>query len=806
MKMKTSFRFAIISALCLLSLSLSCQENPVKETNQAPSIPVVDVPSGAPPHGSDSRPISQVLRWKCVDPDGDTLLYDVYFGTASTPPLRIQKITVREYTPSDLQYDTTYYWKIVAHDGKGATSESPVWQFTTMAQPIETVSTPSSPSGPSAGNPGESLIYVTGGASSSLGHDIQYRFDWGDSNLSAWNVSETAFHIWSKVGSYAVRAQSRCSIHNDKVSSWSQNKTVTIVGPIVPMLSVFPTELDFDSTKTNLTFTIDNKGNGALNWFNSVNQSWMTLDVISGSTTFEIDRIAVSVDRTGLSVGTHAGIVTISSNGGNSVIEVSLEVKGNPALCSIFPQSLDFDSVEVGETKDLSFTITNVGGGNLSGSLSELCDDYSIVSGSNSYNLTSGQSQSVTIRYAPDKIKTDSCAIIVSPSCDNVICSGTGFVPPICVLDLSHLDFGTVQIGQEAELSLTVENQGGGILSGVVSEDCSDFSIVSGGSYSLGNGESQTVTVQFKPTSTGVQTCAIKMGSNCIDISSIAEGVPAECIVSVSSPAKSEIWTKGTQQTIRWNKDNCSAPDVDILFSKGLFSGGVILGTIAKSTPNDGLYDWTVDEFGGGTYSDYHIFVVDSLDITSGGYSAAFTVLNNDPVTITLNATADADIIQNLPDINVGTSQLLLVGKVTGDGFYGSFVRFSGLLSSVPSGATIISAELILTRRFWDGSLTMQVTPTKRNWLESTITWNTQPGEVSSTQTRVNPNGGGNPSQIRIDVTQHVQEWVDDVRPNYGFAMWSYGATNFEDVVQFYARESSTSSYHPKLTIVYKSP
>jgi hypothetical protein len=30
-----------------------------------------------------------------------------------------------------LEKNTTYYWKVVAQDNKGGTSESPVWRFTT---------------------------------------------------------------------------------------------------------------------------------------------------------------------------------------------------------------------------------------------------------------------------------------------------------------------------------------------------------------------------------------------------------------------------------------------------------------------------------------------------------------------------------------------------------------------------------------------------------------------------------------------------------------------------------------------------
>ena len=54
----------------------------------------------------------------------------------------------------------------------------------TISAPIETVSTLSSPTGPASGSPNTSYTYSTGGSSSSLGHTIQYFFDWGDGSNS----------------------------------------------------------------------------------------------------------------------------------------------------------------------------------------------------------------------------------------------------------------------------------------------------------------------------------------------------------------------------------------------------------------------------------------------------------------------------------------------------------------------------------------------------------------------------------------------------------------------------------------------
>ncbi len=80
---------------------------------------------------------------------GLTATYNVYFGTAASPPLVQSGVSVKSYDPGTLAYSTTYYWKIVAVDANGSTS-SVVWRFATGAEPCTT--RPTAPSSPSPSN------------------------------------------------------------------------------------------------------------------------------------------------------------------------------------------------------------------------------------------------------------------------------------------------------------------------------------------------------------------------------------------------------------------------------------------------------------------------------------------------------------------------------------------------------------------------------------------------------------------------------------------------------------------------------
>jgi len=92
---------------------------------------------------------------------------------------------------------------------------------------VETVSNPNRPNGPSSGISGQNLSYNTGGATSSFGHNVEYRFNWGDGNLSGWGTP-SGTHSYTSTGTFQVRAQARCKSHTDKVSAWSSSRTVTI--------------------------------------------------------------------------------------------------------------------------------------------------------------------------------------------------------------------------------------------------------------------------------------------------------------------------------------------------------------------------------------------------------------------------------------------------------------------------------------------------------------------------------------------------------------------------------------------------
>ncbi|MBM3315482.1 YncE family protein, partial [candidate division WOR-3 bacterium] len=88
------------------------------------------------------------LRWTGSDPDpGDTLYFDVHLGLSTPPGLVSQRQRTVSYAATALLYDTTYYWRIVVYDQRGATRTGPLWRFRTcaplrMTAPVDTTRWP----------------------------------------------------------------------------------------------------------------------------------------------------------------------------------------------------------------------------------------------------------------------------------------------------------------------------------------------------------------------------------------------------------------------------------------------------------------------------------------------------------------------------------------------------------------------------------------------------------------------------------------------------------------------------------------
>jgi hypothetical protein len=116
--------------LCILALFLGCGRTSEPD-NRGPNKPHDPVPLD----GSDDQPVNDILRWTGGDPDGDPVVYDVFFGVDPSPPLMGNDVSVPEYYPGLLDTFSTYYWRVVARDANGVETAGRIWRFKTGNNP-----------------------------------------------------------------------------------------------------------------------------------------------------------------------------------------------------------------------------------------------------------------------------------------------------------------------------------------------------------------------------------------------------------------------------------------------------------------------------------------------------------------------------------------------------------------------------------------------------------------------------------------------------------------------------------------------
>ena len=115
------------------------------------------------------------------------------------------------------------------------------------------------------------------------------------------------------------------------------NVTVIIIGHTYPALAFYPQSHYFgilmEGVTEETTFDIWNSGTGTITYSLSWDESWVTVTPTSGSSTGEHDQISVTIDTTGLPLGsTQQCYIQIESNGGNKVFLVWVTIGTTPKI------------------------------------------------------------------------------------------------------------------------------------------------------------------------------------------------------------------------------------------------------------------------------------------------------------------------------------------------------------------------------------------------------------------------------------------------------------------------------------------
>ena len=201
-----------------------------------------------------------------------------------------------------------------------------------------------------------------------------------------------------------------------------------------PSCQVSPPALDFgNQTAGSCTgpqsFTITNGGNGTLE--ETVPVACGPFTVTSGSGAFSLapgQTRSVSVAFCPTGVGPVA--CDLAFPGNVSCPAVGCSGTGTPPpACLVSPASLAFGTLNVGACSDTqSFTVTNTGGGLLTGTVPASCGPYAVTAGAGPFSLPAGGARRVAVKFCPTGQGFASCDLAVGANadCQAVPCYGVG--------------------------------------------------------------------------------------------------------------------------------------------------------------------------------------------------------------------------------------------------------------------------------------------------------------------------------------------------------------------------------------------
>ncbi len=522
---------------------------------------------------------SVTLAWNPVT-NANVTGYNVYYGSASGNYTNVTSVgNVTNATISGLTEGATYYFAATALNTLGLESTySTEVSYTVPATPVLQV-TP--------GSIGYGTMLV--GTSKTNNFTVQ---NIGTGTLSGSASVSAPFSVVSG-GSYNLGAGQTqlVMVSFSPVVASNYNQSVSFTGGVgtnttvsgsatnapvpVPIIQVTPGSIGYGTmlvgtSKTN-NFTVQNIGTGTLSGSASVSAPF---SVVSGGS------YNLGAGQTQLVMVSFSPVVasnynqSVSFTGGvgtNTTVSGSATNAPVPVpIIQVTPGSIGYGTMLVGTSKTNNFTVQNIGTGTLSGSAS-VSAPFSVVSGG-SYNLGAGQTQLVMVSFSPVVASNYNQSVSFTGGVGtNTTVSGSATnapVPvPIIQVTPGSIGYGTMLVGTSKTNNFTVQNIGTGTLSGSASVSA-PFSVVSGGSYNLGAGQTQLVMVSFSPV----------VASNYNQSVSFTGGV-------------------GTNTTVSGSATNAPVPVPIIQVTPGSIGYGTMLVGTSKTN------NFTVQNIGTGTLS-----------------------------------------------------------------------------------------------------------------------------------------------------------------------------------------------------------
>jgi hypothetical protein len=427
------------------------------------------------------------------------------------------------------------------------------------------------------------------------------------------------------------------------------------------VISVGASSLSFGTILTNTagtnTFTVENSGTGTLTGSATVPAPFSILSGGSYNLTAGQSQ-TVSVLFSPTAAGNYAQTLALTGAGGTNLAVSGAATNAPIPVISVGASSLSLGTILTNTAATNTFTVQNSGTGTLAGTAT-VAAPFSILSGG-SYSLTAGQSQTVSVLFSPTTAGSYIQTLaLTGAGGTNLAVSGVATNAPIPVISVgaSSLSFGTILTNTAATNTFTVQNSGTGTLTGTATVGV-PFSILSGGSYSLTAGQSQTVSVLFSPTAAGSYTQTLALtgaGGTNLAVSGVATNAPIPVIAIGAS---------------------------------SLSLGTILTNTAATNT-------FTVENSGTGTLTGTATVGVPFSILSGGSYS--LTAGQSQTVSVLFSPTAAGNYAQTLALTGAGGTNLAVSGAAT-----------NAPIPVIAIGANSLSLGTILTNTAATNTFTVQ--------------------------------------------------------------------------------------------------
>ena len=311
------------------------------------------------------------------------------------------------------------------------------------------------------------------------------------------------------------------------------------------------------------------------------------------------------------SAGSVSGNLAVVSNASNPTLNIPLAGSAvQPGILTPTLPSINFGSVQVGNNKSLSETITNTGGSDVTITQAKATGTGFSINGINPpLTLTPGGSITFNVVFTPPSAGSDSGTLAITSDASNptlnISLFGTGTAAGQLAVNPTTINFGSVVVGNNSQQTAQLVASGATVIVSSVNVSNAEFT-VTGLTFpvTIAAGQNAQFTVTFTPQSTGFTSGTASFVSN-------ASNSPA--VLSVSGTG-----TQPTQHTVALSWTASVSPDISgyNIYRSGT-SGGPYSKLNTSLNPGTTYTDNTV--VNGSTY--YYVTTAVNSNSQESGYS-----------------------------------------------------------------------------------------------------------------------------------------------------------------------------------------